>query len=382
MDFSLFFNPVFVPEIYRQNPEKLGSRIHCVHHKAPEISRAGLVLIGCEKDDKTGFETADYIRNQLWNLSLPAEQIQITDLGNLIPKENKEETAEILGYITEKLLDAGNIVLLIGSSREITYGQSLGYRYNHNILEEKEEDKVEYVYISSSIDMVDEEIAKDENSINFRIFDRFPPTIHGFTGIGAQRYRLTQAEIHLMENLNFPILRYGDIAEDLMSTEPYIRDAKAVCLDMSAVRHGESPGSKRPSPGGFTVMEICKLARFAGTSSGVNTFSVTELDIQEDIHEQTTMLAAMILWYFCEGYYARILENPALYPINFRTYKVKTNTPAGEIIFYQSNLTGRWWMEVKNTEYKKVVSCTEKAYLCVTNNELPERWWQVFNRLA
>lgn len=381
MDFTLFFSPVFVPAVYLKNQEKIGSVIQCYHLNHTDCLNADLFIMGCEKDNEAIYETADSIRLQLYDLSLPHNTLRITDLGNLIAKDTKEETAEMLGYVLEKLMDVGKTVIILGSSREIAYGQSLAYRYNSDILPEADEKGIEYVYLSSSIDMIDNEITEEEESVNFRIFNQFPPRINGLTGVGMQKYRLTQSETHLMENLNFPILRYGEITSDIASAEPYFREAKAVCLDMSAIRHSESPGSNRPSPGGFSVMEICKLSKYAGAST-INTFSLTEMNPEEDFHQQSTILAAMIVWYFCEGFYTKITENPLTHPANFKTYKVKLNTPVDEVIFYQSNLTERWWMEVVNKPNRKIVACTEKEYICTMKNELPERWWQVYNRLA
>lgn len=381
MDFTLFFSPVFVPAVYLKNQEKIGSVIKCYNLDYTACLDADIFILGCEKDSEVLYETADAIRLQLYDLTLPSTHIRITDMGNLIPQDTKEETFETLGYVLEKLAEAGKTVIILGSSREIAYGQSLAYRYSSDTLADGEENGIDYVYISSSIDMIDSEVNDEEESVNFRIFNQFPPRVNSLSGIGMQKYRLTQSEVHLMENLNFPILRYGEIAPDIASAEPYLREAKAVCMDMSSVRHSESPGSNRPSPGGFSVMEICKLSRYAGAST-VNTFSLTEINPEEDFHGQSTLLAAMIVWYFCEGFYSKINENPLTHPANFKTYKVKLDAPVEEVVFFQSNLTERWWMEVKNKPNQKVVACTEKEYICTMKNELPDRWWQIYNRLA
>ena len=51
------------------------------------------------------------------------------------------------------------------------------------------------------------------------------------------------------------------------------------------------------------------------------------------------------------------------------------------IVFYKSNRSKRWWIEVNNPhdeEEKKVnviVSCSEDDYLKACNNEIPDKWW-------
>ena len=381
MEFTQFFNPVSIPNTYLGNPEKMGSAIRCFSPSDTDWRSADIILLGCEKDRNCSTRLADVVRAELYNLSLPATHLKIMDMGNLIFQDTKEESSETLGFVLERMIRAGKIGIVLGMSREIAYGQTLAYRYASDTPADLDGQHIEYVYVSSALDMTDTQISKEEESVNYRIFNQFPPRVNGLTGIGMQKYRLTQAEIQLMQNLNFSILRYGEIAGNITAVEPYFREAQAVCIDMSSVRHSDSPGSNRPSPGGFSVMEICRIARFAGASM-VNTLSITETNPMEDIHNQTTMLSAMLIWYFCEGFYTKVQENPQTHSAHFKTYRVQLNASVDEIVFYQSNLTERWWMEVKNHPRKKIVPCTEAEYLCASKNEIPDRWWQIFNRLA
>ena len=54
-----------------------------------------------------------------------------------------------------------------------------------------------------------------------------------------------------------------------------------------------------------------------------------------------------------------------------------------EIVFFKSNKTDRWWIEVpfflnSNNKLKKntLLPCTSDDYIAACNQEFPERWWK------
>ena len=59
-----------------------------------------------------------------------------------------------------------------------------------------------------------------------------------------------------------------------------------------------------------------------------------------------------------------------------------------EIVFYKSNRSERWWMEVPNpnnkVRYQKhhLVPCSYKDYETALREEMPERWWQAFQKIS
>ena len=55
-----------------------------------------------------------------------------------------------------------------------------------------------------------------------------------------------------------------------------------------------------------------------------------------------------------------------------------------ELVFYKSNKTDRWWIEIpfissQNNKLKRntLLPCSYEEYLEACNQELPERWWKV-----
>ena len=57
-----------------------------------------------------------------------------------------------------------------------------------------------------------------------------------------------------------------------------------------------------------------------------------------------------------------------------------------ELIFYKSNRSERWWMEINyNSIYNKTVKktllpCTNEDYIAACNAEIPERWWKAHKK--
>ena len=54
-----------------------------------------------------------------------------------------------------------------------------------------------------------------------------------------------------------------------------------------------------------------------------------------------------------------------------------------ELLFYKSNKTGRWWIEIPflsnvNNKLKRrtLLPCTYAEYVSATNQEIPERWYK------
>ena len=69
-------------------------------------------------------------------------------------------------------------------------------------------------------------------------------------------------------------------------------------------------------------------------------------------------------------------------------YHVPIKKDDQEIVFYKSNKSERWWMEVpfhmNKMRYQRhhLVPCSYKDYETALKEELPERWWQAFQKIS
>jgi hypothetical protein len=97
--------------------------------------------------------------------------------------------------------------------------------------------------------------------------------------------------------------------------------------------------------------------------------------------KEESVLIAQIIWYFIEGVNYRSNEYPFGTKENYLKYIVPLESE--ELVFYKSNKTGRWWIEInffagQHNKLKKntLLSCSHDEYLAACNNEIPERWWK------
>ncbi|MFM7727114.1 MAG: arginase, partial [Flavobacteriales bacterium] len=147
-------------------------------------------------------------------------------------------------------------------------------------------------------------------------------------------------------------------------------------------------GNGNASPNGFYGEEACQIVRYAGMSDKLTSFGIFESNPAMDIRSQTCVLAAQMLWYFLEGYYNRKRDVPLKSKTGFLKYRVSMKQAEQEIVFYKSEKSERWWMEVPvpngKVRYERhhLVPCSYRDYETACRDEMPERWWQAFQKLS
>jgi hypothetical protein len=187
----------------------------------------------------------------------------------------------------------------------------------------------------------------------------------------------------LIEKLFFDAYRLGEISNKITLAEPVFRDADLVSIDLNSVKSSDSGNTISFEPNGFNGKEICSLARYAGISDKVSSFGIFN-------HNSTmpeAVIVAQMVWYFIEGYHYRSKEYPFGSRKNYLKYIVPLEDE--ELIFYKSDKTDRWWIEIPyesngNNKLKRntLLPCSYDEYLCACNQELPERWWKAQRKNA
>src|SRR5690606_23358908 len=121
------------------------------------------------------------------------------------------------------------------------------------------------------------------------------------------------------------------------------------------VKGAEVSLNQKFSPNGLDGKEICAISRYAGISNKVSSIGIYEYKPSKD-DEITSMLIAQIIWYFIEGVNFRVKDDILSDENSYQ--KFITLVDAEELIFYKSNRTGRWWIEIPfltevNTKLKR-----------------------------
>ena len=207
-----------------------------------------------------------------------------------------------------------------------------------------------------------------------------PYNLFNYTAIGYQSYFNSIEEIELLEKMYFDAYRLGEVAKNLSSVEPVMRDADLVSFDLKAIKSSDLSYTKISSPNGFDGREICAISRYAGLSNKVSCFGLFGI-VDDQVKTPTAMLLAQIVWYFIEGVTYRINDGDFTKESDFVTYRVPIDDEI--LVFKKSLLTERWWIELPfisnvNNKLKRhtLLPCTQSDYERACRQEIPERWYK------
>lgn len=328
---------------------------------------------GCSKG-------ADAVRSCFYKLMNKYEELKIVDLGNIKRGNTVEDTYFVTSEIIKSLLEKNVFPIVLGGSNDLAYSNYLAY--------EKKGQIINIASIDSRIDISSPEKEFNSSSYLNRIILRQPNFLFNYSNIGHQSYFVDNEKSELMKQLFFDCYRLGDIREEIEESEALVRNADMLSIDISAVRQSEAPGNYNSSPNGFYGEEICKICRYAGMSDKLSSAGFYEINPVIDRNNQTAHLVAQMIWFLIEGFVNRKNDNPRLNKEEFIIYHVINKQLDLEINFYRSKKSERWWMEVpydseKDSRIKRhfLVACSQKDYQTAMKDELPDRWWQTYQKI-
>ncbi len=325
---------------------------------------------GSEKDnDDYSF---DYFRKQFYSLFPGNWNASIVDLGTIEAGASVEDTYFVVKSLVAELVKKRIIPVIIGGSQDLTYPM---YRAYDNL-----DQMVNLVSVDNQFDFSKENKLDSESYLS-KIIVEEPNNLFNFSNLGFQTYFNSQEEIDLIEKLYFEAYRLGEVSNNIAVAEPVFRDADLVSVDMHSVQSSYSGNFDIFNPNGFTGKEICALTRYAGISDKVTSFGIFNFNPNRN----EVVLTAQMLWYFIEGFCFRSNEYPFGTKENYIKYIVPIEDE--ELIFYKSNKTERWWIEIPfltnvNNKLKRntLLPCTHEDYLAACEQEIPERWWKAQRR--
>ncbi|MFN7099597.1 MAG: formimidoylglutamase [Flavobacterium sp.] len=354
--------------------QQLGSKV--VLHTAdqfPDLDQVQIAILGVldNRGDRNAISEVDLnpIRKQFYSLFPGNWDASIADLGDIPAGSNVSDTYFAVKQIAAELIKKRIIPIVLGGSQDITYSLYRAY--------DTLEQMVNLVAVDAKFDFgADDEIVMANSYLTKMIVEE-PNNLFNYCNIGYQTYFNSQEEIDLIEKLYFDAYRLGEVANNVAIAEPVFRDADTVSIDLNSVKSSDSGNTIYFQPNGLNGKEICALSRYAGISDKVSSFGLYN-------HTNTAteaVLAAQIIWYFIEGFHYRSHEYPFGSIENYLKYIVPLEEE--ELVFYKSDKTGRWWIEIPflsnvNNKLKRntLLPCSYDEYLQACNQELPERWWK------
>lgn len=340
-----------------------------------------LVFVGAyaDSDNDDVIQTPQNVREQFYALRKFSSGLRVADLGDLKTGNTVQDAMFALQEVCSILFSLNINTIIVGGSQLFTLGAFKAF--------EEFENNINLIHIDSKLDLsVEEENIETKDYLSNLIFHE-SSHLYNIACLGYQGYFVGQEQTNKLNELYFEHTRLGDVRANIEGIEPIIRDGDLVSFDISAIRMSEAPGQVDGSPNGLYADEACRLARYAGISDRVQQFGLYEIDNRFDINKQTAKLAAQILWHYLEGYINRKHDFPQASLDDCTKYSVQIDEIDFPIVFYKSDKSNRWWLEVKSVSNQDsggdpvVVSCSFKDYQLACKNEIPDRWWINFKKL-
>ena len=390
MDISMFLEPVpgkcFAP-ILRPGNNTFGETLTIFRDEEdfPELEGFQLALVGVKEergavDNRGCADGADHIRRAFYQLFNHWEDIKIADLGNIKAGQEISDTYYALNQVLTELMKHHVLPMVIGGSQDMTYPMYQVYEPTGKL--------VNITAIDPLFDLGNDNEGLNAHSYLSHIILHQPNYLFNFTNLGYQTYYVDKENIDLMKQLLFDTYRLGILKPHIEETEPMIRNANILSIDMAAFRAADAPGVKNASPNGFNGDDACRMTRYAGLNYKLTSVGIFEYNPHYDINGRTANLIAEMIWYFIEGYSSRQDDLPTADSSDFKRYNVQIGEGEENVIFLCHKVTGKWWIDMSfmhadDPRYERhhYIPCSRVDYDQAMNNELPDKWWQFYQKL-
>ncbi len=386
-----FFAPVNFGEVSEHqtyDETQFGSlfTIYKTDSDFPDLENAEIVIIGVCEDrnapNNDGCRLApDTVRAHLYKLFGGSFTAKVADLGNIKAGHSVEDTYFALKDCVDFLIRKNIVPIIIGGSQDLTYAQFLGYK--------DLEQTINIASVDSVFDLGDVEADISNTSYLGKIILYQPNYLFNYSNIGYQTYLVNQTGLNMMNRLYFDVYRLGQIRDKIEEAEPIIRQADMLSFDITSIKHADAPANPNASPNGFYAEEACQIMRYAGMNDKLTSLGIYEINPAFDVYGKTSHLAAQMIWCFMDGFYNRKRDFPSRTNPDYLRFHVVLQEEKYEINFYKSKKSDRWWMEIPYPPHKDLkferhtlIPCSHNDYEMAVKNEIPDRWWQTYQKLS
>jgi len=390
MDISIFLEPVSdkcFGKCQRPGKKTLGESIDIFRNEDafPDLEGVDLAIIGVKEergavDNKGCADGVDYIRKALYPLFNHWPQLRIIDFGDVKIGKELNDTYYAVSQVLTELMKNKIVPIVIGAGQDLTYTMYQVYEPTGKL--------INIAAVDPMFDIGNDKEVLNSHSYLSHIILHQPNFLFNFTNIGYQSYYVDTENIELMKQLLFDAYRLGSIKQNIEQTEPLIRNANLLSFDISAIRAADAPGVKNASPNGFNGEEACRMTRYAGLSYKLSSIGFFEYNPHYDINSRTANLIAEMIWYFIEGFSSRQDDIPTLESNDFKRYIVQIGENQNDVVFLCHKITGKWWMDMsflqnEDQRYERhhFIPCSKEDYDQAMRNELPDKWWQFYQKL-
>lgn len=246
MEISMFLEPVSekcFTETTRPGKNTLGQTINIyrTEDNFPDLENVQLALLGIKEergavDNRGCADGIDYIRKALYQLFNHWEDLKIVDLGDIRTGNEISDTYYAVNQVLTELMKHHIVPIVIGASQDMTYPMYQVYEPTGRL--------VNIAAIDPLFDIGNDNEQLNSHSYLSHIILHQPNFLFNFTNIGYQSYYVDNESIELMKQLLFDTYRLGNLKQNIELTEPLIRNANILSIDMGAIRAADAPGVK------------------------------------------------------------------------------------------------------------------------------------------
>ncbi|WP_051568558.1 formimidoylglutamase [Crocinitomix catalasitica] len=386
-DISIYFSDFYSNDNFEE--DQIGAKVNFSSAKdfiLPSANSIALLFVpeyrnSAEPFSEKNSEWINQFRESFYNLYNGDWTNEFFDLGVIQPGLEISDTYNALKEVVSELVKNDVLPIVIGGTQDLTYAVYQAY--------EKLEQTINVISVDPGLDLGDVESPIGADAWLNKLMLHKPNYLFNYSLLGYQSYLVPKPQLDLMEQLYFDTFRLGEYYGNAKFVEPLIRNADLFSFDMNAIRSSDYQNNNKFLPNGFYGEDACKIMRYAGfsdklTSLGIFNFNNRSIDSKNDLN-----LMAQMLWYFIEGYNQRKNDYPIGSKVNYIKYSVSLDDFKDEIVFYKSNKSGRWWMEVPypksiGSKYQRhlLVPCNYEDYQNALKNDVPNLWYHAFKKLT
>lgn len=384
-DLSIYFNEVINHLQY--SDQKIGGVLEKNQHgHFPEIRENGVALIYVPEyrgsKQLVGYQSrSENFRNFFYDLNIGIDwKMPLYDLGNILPGNELKDTYFAVSQVVSELVKKKVVPIVIGGSQDLTMAVYKGY--------ETLEQLVNLCCVDHKLDLGNPEEEPDSDGFLSNLLLQRPCYLFNHANIGLQAPFASKSEFDLFEKLYFDVCRLGEFNADFRKAEPHLRNSDILSIDFKSIRASELREPEYTSPNGFYADQICQIAKYAGISDKLTSLGVFNY-VSEVSAGSSSFLLAQIIWYFIDGVSQRKGDFPLGSKKDYLKFTVHLDDFKDEVIFYKSNKSERWWMEVpyppqKGVKYERhhMVPCDVEDYERAMKNEIPDLWWKTYQKLG
>ena len=338
-DISIYFNPVQVDAELTE--DSLGTSMK-VHDEAgfPEIEKDGIALIYVPEYRNSDLpqKSNDSFRKELYRLFKgDGWNKNFYDLGTIQPGERIEDTYFAVAQVTSELMKNDVIPVVIGGGQDLTLACYRGF--------ESMEQMINICAIDSGLDIGSPDEALHSDGFVSHLLMQRPCYLFNYATIGVQRPLIARRELDLFDKLYFDVCRLGAYNGNYRLAEPYLRNSDLISIDFNSIKCAEVDNTFYTNPNGFYIEQMCQLAKYAGVSDKTSCLGV--FNVHPDQNDLAANAIAQIVWYFMDGVAQRVGDFPVGSKKNYVKFHVHMDDFKDDLVFYKSDKSGRWWLEVK-----------------------------------